>query len=212
MKSKASFFLHPPRVVFFAGICYEYPSLQANIWQRNNGVLILLIRGKKVILDADLAGLYGVETRRLNEQVKRNADRFPEDFMFQLSLEEFDILKSQFAISTPRWGGRRKRPFAFTEHGVIMAAGVLNTSKAIDVSVYVVRAFVRLREYLATHKELAHKLVELEKKLDTHDEAIQSLIMAIRRLMEPPKTKRQRIGFHAKNPNEPTKHVTASRF
>jgi hypothetical protein len=169
--------------------------------------LILLIRGQKVILDADLAGLYGVETRRLNEQVKRNADRFPEDFMFQLSLEEFEILKSQFAISTPHWGGRRKHPFAFTEHGAIMAAGVLNTPKAIDVSVYVVRAFVRLREYLATHKELAHKLVELEKKLDTHDEAIQSLIMAIRRLMEPPKTKRQRIGFHAKNHSKSTKHV-----
>jgi hypothetical protein len=169
--------------------------------------LILLIRGQKVILDADLAGLYGVETRRLNEQVKRNADRFPEDFMFQLSLEEFDILKSQFAISTPRWGGRRKRPFAFTEHGAIMAAGVLNTPKAIDVSVYVVRAFVRLREYLATHKELAHKLVELEKKLDTHDEAIQSLIMAIRRLMEPPKTKRRRIGFHAENHGKSTKNV-----
>lgn len=127
--------------------------------------------------------------------------------MFQLSIEEIEILKSQFAISTPRWGGRRKHPFAFTEHGAIMAAGVLNTPKAIDVSVYVVRAFVRLREYLATHKELAHKLVELEKKLDTHDEAIQSLIMAIRRLMEPPKTKSQRIGFQAKNHSESTKHV-----
>lgn len=103
--------------------------------------LILVIRGQKVILDTDLAGLYGVETRRLNEQVKRNADRFPEDFMFQLSLEEFEILKSQFAISTSRRGGRRKCPFAFTEHGAIMAAGVLNTPKASDVSVYVVRAF-----------------------------------------------------------------------
>jgi hypothetical protein len=161
--------------------------------------LILLIRRQKIILDSGLAGLYGVETRRLNEQVKRNADRFPEDFMFQLSREEFEILKSQFAISTPRWGGRRKRPFAFTEHGAIMAAGVLNTPKAIEVSVYVVRAFVRLREYLATHKELAHKLVELEKKLDTHDEAVQSLIMAIRRLMEPPKTRRRRIGFQKEN-------------
>ena len=93
--------------------------------------LILLIRGQKVILDADLAGLYGVETRRLNEQVKRNADRFPEDFMFQLSLEEFEILKSQFAISIPRWGGRRKRSVAFTEHVAIMVVGVLNTPKAV---------------------------------------------------------------------------------
>jgi hypothetical protein len=123
--------------------------------------------------------------------------------MFQLSPEEFGILKSQFAISTPRWDGRRKRPFAFTEHNAIMAAVVFfNTPKAIDVSVYVVRAFVRLREYLATHKELAHKLVELERKLDTHDEVIQSLIMAIRRLMAPPKTKRHRIGFQPKDHGE----------
>ena len=158
---------------------------------------ILMIRGQKVIMDSDLAILYGVETRRLNEQVKRNPDRFPEDFMFRLSAAEFENLKSHFATSSASWGGRRSLPYAFTEHGAIMAASVLNTTKAIEVSVYVVRAFVRIREYLANHKQLAHKLVELERKIGTHDQALQSLIDAIHRLMMPPIKPKRGIGFHS---------------
>jgi len=160
---------------------------------------IFLIRGEKVILDADLAELYGVETRRLNEQVRRNIERFPHDFMFQLSPEEFSNLKSHFATSRSGWGGRRKLPFAFTEHGAIMAASVLNTSRAVEMSVFVVRAFVRLRSMLATHKALAAKVGELERILTTHDEQIIALIQAIKRLMTPPEPpKKRRIGFHAK--------------
>jgi phage regulator Rha-like protein len=138
-----------------------------------------------------------VETRRLNEQVKRNSDRFPEDFMFRLSAVEFENLKSHFATSSAGWGGRRSLPYAFTEHGAIMTASVLNTTKAIEVSVYVVRAFVRIREYLATHKQLAQKLAELERKIGTHDQAIQSLMDAIHRLMAPAAHQRRQIGFHA---------------
>ena len=158
---------------------------------------ILMIRGQKVIMDSDLAILYDVETRRLNEQVKRNSDRFPEDFMFRLSAVEFENLKSHFATSSAGWGGRRSLPYAFTEHGAIMAASVLNTTKAIEVSVYVVRAFIRIREYLATHKQLAQKLAALERKIGTHDQAIQSLMDAIHRLMAPPVHKRRQIGFLA---------------
>jgi len=160
---------------------------------------ILSIRGQKVILDKDLAYLYGVETRTLVQAVKRNIGRFPTDFMFQLSTEEFSSLRSQIVISKMGRGGRRYPPYAFTEHGAIMVASVLNSERAIEISVYVVRAFVRLREYFSTHKELVNKLKELEKKLDIHDEAIQSVIAAIRQLMEPPKTKRRRIGFLGDN-------------
>lgn len=157
---------------------------------------ILLIRGQKVLLDADLAALYGVPTKRFNEQVKRNRDRFPADFMFHLNAEEHTVLRSQFATSNVGRGGRRYLPYAFTEHGAIMAASVLNSQRAIEVSVYVVRAFVRLRELLASHKELARRLDQLEKKLATHDQAITSLIHTIRQLTPPsaPKSKRP-IGF-----------------
>ncbi|MBE0619785.1 MAG: ORF6N domain-containing protein [Burkholderiales bacterium] len=159
---------------------------------------ILVIRGQKVILDADLAVLYGVQTRRLNEQVRRNAERFPEDFVFQTSPTEFASLKSQFATSS--WGGTRKLPLAFTEHGAIMAAMVLNSPRATEVSVYVVRAFVQLRDALLTHKELAKRLDELEsrleRKLATHDQAITGILEAIRQLMAPPEPmKKRRIGF-----------------
>jgi len=158
--------------------------------------LILLIRGQKVILDADLAALYEVETRRLNEQVKRNKKRFPEDFMFQLTRDEWGILKSQIATSRYGWGGRRYPPYAFTEHGAIMAASVLNSSRAIEVSVYIVRAFVKLREMLATHKQLVRKLNELEKKLTSHDTQILSLVKAIQELTAPSLPhKRPRVGF-----------------
>ncbi len=159
---------------------------------------ILTIRGHRVMLDADLAELYGVETKRFNEQVRRNVERFPEDFMFQLSEEEFDGLRSQFATSnnSPGRGGRRHRPYAFTEHGAIMAASVLHSPRAVEISVHVVRAFVHLRELISTHKELSRKLDELEHKVSSHDQAIAGLISAIRQLMTPPDPKKKRpMGF-----------------
>jgi len=156
---------------------------------------ILLVRGEKVILDSDLAELYGVTTKRLNEQVKRNKDRFPADFMFQMSSAETEYLRSQTATSKNARGGRRYRPYAFTEHGAIMAASVLNTPRAVEVSVYVVRAFVKLRETISTHKELARKFGELEKRMETQDEDIAALFEAIRQLMEPPDKPAKRIGF-----------------
>jgi ORF6N domain len=156
---------------------------------------ILILRHHKVILDTDLAQLYGVPVKRLNEQVKRNRERFPPDFMFQLNPKEQELLRSQFATSKEGRGGRRYPPFAFTEHGAIMAATVLNSRQAITMSVFVVRAFVRLREMLANNKELAAKIDELENRLDTHDSKIQELIEAIRELMIPPETPRRKIGF-----------------
>ncbi|MEI9961912.1 MAG: ORF6N domain-containing protein [Limisphaerales bacterium] len=137
--------------------------------------VIRTIRGKKVILDADLARIYGVSTKRLNEQVKRNADRFPPDFLLQLTNEESENLKSQFATSSLH-GGRRKLPYAFTENGAIMAANVLNSPEAVRMSVFVVRAFVQMRDLLGSTKELAKQLAALEKKLtdrlDGHEAAI----------------------------------------
>ncbi len=166
---------------------------------------ILLMRAQRTILDADLAALYGVTTKRLNEQVRRNAERFPDDFMFQLTNQELAILRSQFATSSsPAWGGRRYAPYAFTEHGAIMAATVLNSPRAVEVSIYVVRAFVQLRDLLTGHKELARRLDQLEarmeRKLSTHDQAIVGILDAIRKLMAPPpatppEPKRRRIGF-----------------
>ncbi|OGP49966.1 MAG: DNA-binding protein [Deltaproteobacteria bacterium RBG_13_43_22] len=164
--------------------------------------VILLIRGQKVILDYDLAEIYGIETRRLNEQVRRNVDRFPPDFMFQLTTEEFENLKSHFAISSLTWGGRRKLPLAFTEHGAIMAASVLNSKRAVEMSVFVVRAFIRLRSLLATHKELALKLTELENKLTLHDKQIVAIVEAIRKLMAPPVKPKRKIGFDLKEKQE----------
>jgi len=154
---------------------------------------ILELRGTKVILDSDLAELYGVETKRLNEQVKRNSERFPSDFVFQLTQEEFENLRSQSATSSRAHGGRRTPPYAFTEHGAIMAANVLNSQCAIEMSVFVVRAFVRLRGMLATHKELARKLDELEHKVGEHDEAIRALVTAIRELMSPSSKERRAL-------------------
>lgn len=154
---------------------------------------ILFIRGHKVMLDSNLAVLYGVTTKRLNEQVNRNRDRFPDDFMFQLTKLEFANLKSQNATSS--WGGRRTLPFAFTEHGVVMMASVLNSSIAVHASLQVVRTFVRLREILSTHKDLARKLNALEKKYDSQF----SLVFdAVRKLMTPPTLKRRPIGFKNK--------------
>ena len=158
---------------------------------------IYLIRGHKVMLDADLADLYGVTTGRLNEQVRRNKRRFPEDFLFQLTEEEQKALRSQFAISKGR-GGRRYAPLVFTEQGVAMLSGVLNSERAIRVNILIMRAFVRIRELAAAHKDLAQKLDELEKKVSVHDERITAVFEAIKKLLtpgEPPK--RQQIGFRA---------------
>jgi len=166
---------------------------------------ILLLRGQKVILDADLAELYGVSTGRFNEQVRRNRDRFPSDFMFQLTNQEVERLRSQIAISIGETrqigrGGRRYLPHAFTEHGAIMAATILNTPQATEVSVFVVRAFVRLREMEAANKELSKKLDELERRVSHHDEAITKIVKAIRELAIPPEPKpKRRIGFVSGN-------------
>jgi len=156
---------------------------------------IYLIRGHKVMLSMDLARLYGVDVKRLNEQVKRNSKRFPGDFMFQLSSKECKILKSQFATS--RWGGaRRANPYAFTEQGVAMLSSVLNSERAIQVNIVIMRAFVKLRQILSTHKELAQKLNELERRVTDHDAEIRSIFKAIRQLMAPPSKKSRLItGF-----------------
>ena len=160
--------------------------------------LIHEVRGQRVILDADLAAIYGVPVKALNQAIKRNADRFPGDFVFRLTRSEFeDSLRSQFVTSKGR-GGRRYPPYVFTEHGAIMAATVLNSTQAIHMSVFVVRAFVKLREVLATHNELAGKLTELEHKVGAHDKAILSIIVAIRGLTQPAKPKSPTIGFRAK--------------
>jgi phage regulator Rha-like protein len=156
---------------------------------------ILFLRHQRVMLDVDLAQLYGVTVKRLNQQVTRNQDRFPSDFMFQLNSKEHIALRLQFATSNKSRGGRRYPPYAFTEHGAIMAATVLNSKRAVQMSVFVVRAFVRLREMLATNRRLAGKINELENRLDTHDFAIQDLIDAIKKLMSPKEPSRIRIGF-----------------
>lgn len=157
---------------------------------------ILLIRGHKVLLDADLAALYDVATKRLNEQVKRNRERFPEDFVFRLNAAETRTLeRSQIATASLKHRDPRFPPYAFTEHGTIMAAMVLNSARATEVSVYVVRAFVHLREFLASHKDLARRLEAHERKLASHDQAIAGLLETIRTLMAPAEPKRHPIGF-----------------
>jgi hypothetical protein len=157
---------------------------------------ILLIRGKKVLLDRDLAELYGVPTKRLNEQVKRNIDRFPEDFMFQLSKEEFENWLSQIAITNSVKMGLRHQPYAFTEQGVAMLSSVLNSKRAIQVNIAIMRVFVKFKEMISTHKELMYKLAELERKVERHDGEICSIFEAIRQLMAPsPEKPKRRIGF-----------------
>jgi hypothetical protein len=154
---------------------------------------IYLIRGHKVMLDSDLAGLYGVSVKRLNEQIRRNVLRFPPDFMFQLTHQEISILRSQFATSR-LWGGRRYLPYAFTEQGVAMLSSVLNSPKAIQVNIQIMRTFVKLRRLMETHADLARKLENLEKK---YDGQFKIVFEAIRQLMIPPETKKRRIGFTA---------------
>lgn len=141
---------------------------------------IFLIRGKKVMIDEDLSELYGVETKRLNEQVKRNLSRFPDDFMFQLSKEEFTNLKSQ--IATTSWGGRRTPPYAFTEHGVLMLSSVLNSERAIQVNIQIIRIFTKMREMLMSHKEILQRLEQIENKLFEHDDKIMLVFEYIKQL------------------------------
>jgi hypothetical protein len=156
---------------------------------------IAILHHQKVILDTALAELYGVSVKRLNQQVNRNRNRFPSDFMFQLTRREFSSLRLQFATSKKGRGGRRSLPYAFTEHGAIMAATVLNSEKAVQMSVFVVRAFVRLREMLAVNGQLGGRIEELEKHLKTHDGTIQEIIRVIKTLMALPPSRRSKIGF-----------------
>lgn len=159
---------------------------------------ILLLRGQRVILDAELAALDGVTTKALNQAVKRNTERFPEDFLFRLTRTETEALnRSQFVTGSQKHRDPRFPPFAFTEHGAIMAATTLNSPRAVEMSVFVVRAFVRLRELLASNAALARKLDELERKYQHHDEAIAAILSAIRELMNPPAPTRRGIGFTA---------------
>ena len=156
---------------------------------------ILMVRGKKVMLDRDLAELYGVATSNLNKAVNRNMERFPDDFMFQLDNDEFENLMFHFGTSS--WGGTRKLPRVFTEHGILMLSSVLRSKRAIRVNIAIMRAFVRLRELVSANKELAMRLDQLEAKIEKHDEEICTIFEAIRQLMEPPPEKpKRRIGFH----------------
>jgi len=172
--------------------------------------LIVTVRGKRVILDRDLATLYGVPTFRFNEAVKRNRNRFPEDFMFQLTRDEVSRLTSQFAMSKSGRGGRRTLPYAFTEHGTVMAANILRSPEAIQMSMFVVRAFIRMRQMLIEQRDLARKLAELEKeltsRLDIHETAINEMFTQIRRLLSPPSEPaplKRRIGFMVEEPKVP---------
>lgn len=163
---------------------------------------IYLIRGQKVMLDNDLAELYAVETRRLNEQVKRNIERFPDDFMFQLESGELENLKSQ--IATSRWGGRRKLPFAFTEHGVLMLSSVLNSERAIKVNIQIMRIYTRLRQMLLLQKDILIRLDQIEQKLSGHDDNILLIFEYLRQLeqarqQQEEQSQRKRIGFRPDN-------------
>ncbi len=157
---------------------------------------IFLIQRQKVILDKDLAKLYGVATRDLNKAVSRNISRFPTDFMIQLNHKEFNNLKFQFGTSS--WGGTRKLPYAFTEQGIAMLSSVLRSERAVQVNITIMRVFVKLREILSTHKELAHRLKELETKIETHDDQITAIFEAINQLLIPPEQPKRKIGFEVK--------------
>ena len=156
---------------------------------------IYLIRGQKVMVDRDLAALYGVQTRALNQAVRRNLRRFPPDFMFQMNQGEFENWKSQIVISKKEKMGLRRKPLVFSEQGVAMLSSVLNSERAVQVNIIIVRAFVRLREWLSAHKDLAHKLDELERKYDKHEVEIQAVFSAIRKLIDTPPKPRRSIGF-----------------
>lgn len=157
---------------------------------------IKMVRGERVMLDADLAEVYGVTTKALNQAVKRNADRFPEDFAFQLLSDDLESLRSQFVTSNGR-GGRRTRPWAFTEHGAIMAATVLNSRRAVDMSVFVVRAFTRFRAVSQTHAAIAAKLTTIERRVGRHDRELKGVFRALRALLRPAASTRRAIGFRS---------------
>jgi hypothetical protein len=171
------------------------PATKATLTPQALAGRILIVRGQRVMLDTDLAELYEVETKAFNQAVKRNLQRFPGDFMFRLTAEEFANLRSQFVTSS--WGGRRYPPLVFTEHGAIMAAAVLNSDRAVEMSVYVVRAFVQLRDLLSSHKALAQKLDQLERRVAQHDNSLVEIIEAIRALMAQPPSAKRPIGFTA---------------
>ncbi len=154
---------------------------------------IYLLRGQKVMLDHDLAKLYQVEKKRLNEQVSRNKERFPGDFMFQVNKEEFHNLKSQIATSS--WGGLRKLPYAFTEQGVAMLSGILNSSTAIRVNIQIIRVFTKMRELLLTNKDILLQLEKMENKLTKHDDEIKLIFKYLKKLLSPQTAKKERIGF-----------------
>lgn len=160
---------------------------------------IFFLRGQRVVLDEDLAAVYGVSTKRLNEQIKRNLERFPEDFLFQLSDQEVGDLRSQFATSKASRGGRRYRPYAFTEHGAVMAANVLNSPIAIQASVVVVRAFIKLREAFLDQADLKRRLVEIERRVakgfSEHDQELREIRFLISELQKPEPPKKNRLGF-----------------
>jgi hypothetical protein len=158
---------------------------------------IYLIRGCKVMLDSDLAELYQVPSKVLNQAVRRNLDRFPADFMFQLNREELENLRSQLVTSSGDHGGRRYPPYAFSEHGVAMLSSVLASKRAVQLNILIIRAFVRLREYLATHKDLAQKLQDVERTQQEHNAHIEQIYGYIQRLLEPPESSKGRIGFKA---------------
>jgi len=161
------------------------------------GQFILIIRRQRVLLDEDLAALYGVETRGLVQAVKRNLERFPSDFMFELSAAEWAALRSQSVTSKPGRGGRRYTPYAFTEQGVAMLSSVLNSDRAIAVNIEIMRSFVRIRRLLEADKSLARKFERLQRRLESHDQAIVGILEAIRDLMNPPPPRRRGIGFTA---------------
>ena len=156
---------------------------------------IVFVRGRQVLLDQDLAKVYGVSTKALNQAVKRNAERFPEDFAFRLMADELAALRSQIVTSNAGRGGARYLPLAFTEHGAIMAASVLNSSRAIEMSVFVVRAFVRLRDLARTNAEIGKHLALLERRVTAHDGALKEVFSAIRGLLQPARLPRKQIGF-----------------
>jgi len=164
---------------------------------------ILVLRNQKVILDSDLAELYGVPVRQLNQQIKRNSDRFPSDFLFAVTAAEYEDLRSQNVISSSGHGGRRYLPHAFTEHGAIMAATVLNSKRAIEMSIFVVRAFVQMRQATVFNQNVVSKLAELEARLDGHDGELQGLVEAIRELVEPLPANNRRIGFETPSGTDP---------
>ena len=158
---------------------------------------IYLIRGMKVMLDFELSELYETETKQLKRQVRRNIERFPDDFMFELTIAEFTDLRSQFGTSS--WGGSRYRPMAFTEQGVAMLSSVLNSSTAIKVNIQIIRVFTRMKEMLLTNKDILLKLEQLENKVGQHDENIQMIFEALKQLLNPPQEPRKRIGFKPDN-------------